>query len=262
MITRQFNVGFNQNLVIEEIPGCTRIPSYIVSSTDTVNTSICQGDSINIGGNFQTQPGTYFDRYPVVGTCDSLVITNLIISTILPSPPIISGLDTVCVSQQNVIYSIEPVAGATSYQWSVPVGSILNSGAGTDSINILFGLGSGYVVVSAVNNCGVGMPAYYYVTTTSCTGINEISGLTDLNIYPNPADASIYVEYSLSDVKDFKIELKNLLGKSVIQPIRMKNRTGNNSLQIPSSEISNGIYFLELSSGEGLLTLKLIVDHR
>ena len=42
--------------------------------------SICPGDSLFIGGAYQTQAGTYADTFTTVSGCDSLVITQLILS--------------------------------------------------------------------------------------------------------------------------------------------------------------------------------------
>lgn len=49
---------------------------------DTVNTSICAGDSILLGGSFQNTAGTYQDNFQTIFGCDSIVTTNL---TVLPT---------------------------------------------------------------------------------------------------------------------------------------------------------------------------------
>ena len=43
----------------------------------TVQTTICDGESILLGGDFQDQAGTYFDTLLTLGNCDSVIITNL-----------------------------------------------------------------------------------------------------------------------------------------------------------------------------------------
>ena len=49
---------------------------------DTLNTSICAGDSILLGGSFQNTAGTYQDNFQTIFGCDSIVTTNL---TVLPT---------------------------------------------------------------------------------------------------------------------------------------------------------------------------------
>jgi gliding motility-associated-like protein len=42
-----------------------------------LNISICEGDSFQVGSNTYTEAGTYIDTLISIGTCDSIVITNL-----------------------------------------------------------------------------------------------------------------------------------------------------------------------------------------
>ncbi len=68
------------------------------------------------------------------------------------SPSSISGSLNFCANSTNV-FSINPVAGATSYTWSVTSGTI-NSGQGTTSINVTSTTLSGTISVTADNICG------------------------------------------------------------------------------------------------------------
>jgi gliding motility-associated-like protein len=66
-------------------------PQFTVDTTITINptmstpqnTSICQGDSILLGGAYQTAAGTYLDTLANVNGCDSVVSTTLAIN---PAP--------------------------------------------------------------------------------------------------------------------------------------------------------------------------------
>ena len=59
---------------------------------DTVMASICSGDSILLGGNFQNTSGFYSDNYQTQFGCDSIVTTNLFV---LPSP-VTNDTITIC----------------------------------------------------------------------------------------------------------------------------------------------------------------------
>lgn len=67
--------------------GCDSIltTTLIVSPNFTVNDSaqICQGDSILLGGSFQTAPGSFVDTLVSAAGCDSVVTTNLTVLSIL-----------------------------------------------------------------------------------------------------------------------------------------------------------------------------------
>ncbi|MFZ2286207.1 MAG: hypothetical protein WAV93_04405 [Bacteroidales bacterium] len=76
-------------------------------------------------------------------------------------PGLISGNATPCVNATGVVYSISPVATATSYLWEVPVGVEIISGQGTISITVNFGpatLIASNIRVSSTNACGTSTP--------------------------------------------------------------------------------------------------------
>jgi len=55
-----------------------------------------------------------------------------------------------------VTYSINPIAGCSSYNWTLPANVTLVSGQGTTSISVTFGAGftAGKILVEGVSNCG------------------------------------------------------------------------------------------------------------
>jgi hypothetical protein len=93
-------------------------------------------------------------------------------STGVPAVPgTISGSAVVC-SGSTGIYSISPVSGATSYTWTVPSGTVINSGQGTTSINVTFGSNSGNISVTANNACGSSAPNGLAVTVDQMPVVN------------------------------------------------------------------------------------------
>jgi len=68
----------------------------------------------------------------------------------------ISGLAYVCNGQTNIIYSISPVSGATSYLWQLPTGFIGTSSTNSISVNIDNSATSGNISVKGINSCGEG----------------------------------------------------------------------------------------------------------
>ncbi len=75
-------------------------------------------------------------------------------SKALPNPGAISsnGTTVFCAGQSRT-YSIAAITGASSYTWTVPAGTTINSGQGTTSISATFGNISGSVCVNANNAC-------------------------------------------------------------------------------------------------------------
>lgn len=92
-------------------------------------------------------------------------VTITVVSTTTPpsSPVSITGSTTFCEGTSST-FSTGTVAGATSYTWSVPAGSVINSGQGTTSISVTFGPSSGNVSVTADNSCGSSAPTNLALT--------------------------------------------------------------------------------------------------
>jgi hypothetical protein len=79
----------------------------------------------------------------------------------------ITGPTAVCAGATNVAYSVGAIPNATSYNWTVPTGSTIASGQGTQNITVNFGTTSGNVTVTGNNTCGAGTPSSVAVTVNA-----------------------------------------------------------------------------------------------
>ncbi|QIA06263.1 HYR domain-containing protein [Draconibacterium halophilum] len=107
------------------------------------------------------------------GTCVSGVATsNSIPVTIVASAPLqpgpIDGLTAICPALSTV-YTIDTVAGASDYTWTVPPGWIIESGQGTTSLSVTIPTvgQTGNVTVTANNVCGSSSQEILAVTVAS-----------------------------------------------------------------------------------------------
>jgi len=83
---------------------------------------------------------------------------NVDINAVIPvRPSSISGPTKLCPGD-NGVYSVSPVARASSYVWTVPAGMVITSGAGTNVITVDVNPGylGGVVSSRAANACGIG----------------------------------------------------------------------------------------------------------
>lgn len=86
-------------------------------NTTQVNNSICQGDSILLGGVFQNTSGTYYDTLQSSLSCDSIIETTLFIN---PLPIITTSNDTNICPGINVNIA---AFGASTYFWDNSLGT-------------------------------------------------------------------------------------------------------------------------------------------
>jgi hypothetical protein len=112
----------------------------------------------------------------------------------LPAPAGISGMVNGVCGAVGAVYSITaPVAGAVSYQWSVPANVSITSNAGNSiTVSFLPGFVSGNISVSAVNNCGVG--------TARTITVNGYPGTPSAISGTNPACLGTINMYSIGTV--------------------------------------------------------------
>ena len=149
-----------------------------------------QVNGANAGTNSTTYTSSALNNGDVV-TCilssgqacvtGSPATSNAITMTINSGPATpgpISGDTSLCAAGTGIVYSISPVATATSYNWSVPADASISVGSGTTSITVSFGFDTGSISVAAVNGCGVSSPSTQFIDilalpTTANAGPNQ-----------------------------------------------------------------------------------------
>jgi len=161
--------------------------------------------------------------------------------------PVVSGLSLVCDNDESN-YSTDDNAGS-SYTWEVTGGSII-SGAGTYSINVLWGYpGDGSVAVTEVNTEGCeGTSSSLAVTIDDCTGIEENSSSL-IRLYPNPANDKV----TITGLNEATIKVYNLLGKEIYS---IKEARGQQSIN--TSSYVKGLYLVKVEQDEELSVFQLI----
>lgn len=89
-------------------------PNYSVMVSD----SICQGDSILIGGSYQTMAGSYTDSLMATNGCDSVVVTLLFYKDSADCTADSVSVPLVCVSDSGwALSTVVTTATANSYPW-------------------------------------------------------------------------------------------------------------------------------------------------
>jgi len=107
---------------------------------------------------------------------------------------------------------------------------------------------------------GYGIPNFAYANSI-LHGINydDFSNENLLSIYPNPFSSNFNVRFYSVDSQDIKIEIFNLVGEKIFNNSFKCNAYSINDINIISSNnISQGIYFLKISSNSKVYQQKLI----
>ncbi len=97
-----------------------------------------------------------------------------------------------------------------------------------------------------------------YNTIPSPTGIQQVeSELFDVLVYPNPASDRVIVELTTGRTDRLSLQLYDVMGKKV-SDMDMLLQSGFNSIELPVKQLSNGIYFMRLRSGQTSYETKII----
>ncbi len=127
-------------------------------------------------------------------SCGNAISTSLLVSVnLVPAQTsAIAGNSIPCQSNTQD-YSVTSVSGIT-YTWSVPSGSVINSGQGSSSINVAIGANSGAITVVPSNSCGTGISTNRTITVNSAPA--QTSAIAGNN---NPCQSTSQV-YSVTNV--------------------------------------------------------------
>ena len=103
------------------------------------------------------------------------------VTSLVAAAASISGPSAVCQGSTGLIFTVVPVANATSYIWSVPAGATIVSGAGSNSIvvNLSMSTVSGQLTVYGSNSCSKGAGSQVFnlaVNAIPSAPVIEISG--------------------------------------------------------------------------------------
>ena len=148
-------------------PGAT-IASGAGTNAITVNFAAnASSGNITVNGNNLCGAGNSSLPFPVT------------INPIAADAGTITGPSSVCQGDNGVVFSVNPIANATTYNWTVPTGGTIISGGNTNTITVNFSssASSGTVSVYGSNSCGNGAASNLNITLNPVPAAPLISSL-------------------------------------------------------------------------------------
>jgi len=160
--------------------------AYIVSGQNSPKISVLWGE---ISGTISVIVGNECGSSPP-GTLEVTVQDQL------PQPGTIFGPEVGC-SGVETTFSIDPVPGAISYEWSVPADAQIITGHDSVGVIVVWGTTSGNISVVAQNICGNSIPKERMLTAVPIPGpAGAIDGNDTVCLYQTG-----YI-YSVSEISD------------------------------------------------------------
>jgi hypothetical protein len=91
------------------------------------------------------------------------------------------------------------------------------------------------------------------------TGVDAINSSCNIHCYPNPAKEYFTIDYTLPSQMNVVVRLYNYLGAEVLLLPQEIISTGQNSIKVETSNLSNGIYILKFEIGTTVISKKIVV---
>ena len=203
--------------------------------------NICIGDSVTVGGNVYDTPGQYLDNFTANNSCDSVVFTVL---DFYQSPPLFIQTSPdppeICIGETVFL---EGSAGFSYYWW--------DNGSTGNSL-LVVPLEDTWYLLSAKdsNDCVVKEDIWVFVD--SCiTGINDLSHINEIQLYPNPASEQLTIDFT---AKATTLKVYNMLGELLSEK---KILEGQYKVDIDVKDWKSAIYSVQLCYKDRVIANKV-----
>ena len=240
--------GVCNSTVTHSVPAAAGITSYTWAAPSGATIVTGQGTNtvdVSYSGSFTTGQLCVTAN----NACGSSTARCINVKGKPADPGAISGQSTACAGEQGLSFSVATVFGASSYNWSLPVGASIVAGAGTSNIIVDWGNVSGSVIVSVTNACGTSGARTFSVFVNCRTSGSELPGAI-VSAYPNPVSSKLTVDVQSDMSGSYSIELSDLAGRLVLVD-NIQTIEGMNSHTMNVSDLSKGVYMLSIKNAEG-----------
>ena len=93
------------------------------------------------------------------------------------------------------------------------------------------------------------------------SGVDELTVVEDLSIFPNPASEKVEISFDLVELIDnVTIEMYDVLGKRILTKQLGTLPTGNQNITLDIADMSSGIYTLIITSNQAIKADKLYIQ--
>ena len=276
------DIGMNLvSIQVADAAGNTMMGSALVTVADTLPvTIVCPGpltafacdssvvvnyDVPTLSGGACDNPGmptlvsglASGDAFPVGTTTNTYSYTDAAGNTITCSFDITIFQGTIDIMLDSIT---QPTAGnddgaiditvtganPLTYEWFLN-GTLVS----TDEDQTGLSVGTYEVIVTDVNGCTQSMMFDFM------TAINDPEVVKNIQVYPNPTSAQLFVNIDLPTTEDTEIQLFNLNGKVLLN----KNTSASqNQIELNVSNFANGIYILKITIGDEIVTKRVTVS--
>jgi PKD repeat protein len=291
--TYVWNTGASTSSIIANLPGSYWVTVTDAAGcsgiSDTV--TISTGASVNLGpdtciysgGSYLLNAGAGATSYlwNTGATTDTLRVTATGTYSVVVTDGGCTGRDSIVIGSCNHfsngctadayfrVLSISPsntvtfkdssynLTDSVTYFWNFGDGSPVDTTGGGNQVYSYSQPGIYIVTLIVQNDSSTCKPdTMTRSVNVNYTGIAPISGLNEVNLYPNPASNNCTIDISATQSMNVNIEISNILGATV-QIEKWQIVSGENKLLLDLTDFASGMYTVTIRSSAGTLTKKL-----
>jgi hypothetical protein len=158
-------------------------------------------------------------------------------------------------TQANIHNITLPNTGCYTFWIYDSEGDGINSGSGAGYVILRNSAGGNIFFFNGQFDFDERKP--FNVTSLFPVGIEEALGENNLKIYPNPTISTSTISFNLTESASVSMEVYNTMG-SLVSSIGTKTmNAGSQELLFDGTNLSNGIYIVNLMVGDDLITKKI-----
>jgi hypothetical protein len=260
-----------------------------------VDATICSGDSILLGGEYRHTSGVYYDTFPSVIGCDSIVATNLVVTQ--NQSYTITRLRSICrgdsIWLENAYHDTEGVymdtniiapCGDTLFiETTLKINPQARIDLGEDASycqgeKVTLDAGPGFVFYSwnngtyTVQSIEVESEGLWKVTGTDVNGCSDVDSVyltfsvctgteqqektqMDLFIYPNPTTGKITIEVA----EKFTEKNAEIRLYNSLGKVLLRKSVKTQTMEIDLSSFPKGLYYLNIENSKATKTVQVIL---
>lgn len=119
-----------------------------------------------------------------------------------------------------------------------------------------------HAIVMIVNSTtGEILNAYKAPLIDVGVGVKELENNLELTLFPNPASDKVFVSMNIETAAEAVITVIDAFGNIVILPDTIPTKKGTNIVTINASDLTNGLYFVNIVIGDEMITKMISVVH-
>ncbi|CAN5177120.1 hypothetical protein BH09BAC5_BH09BAC5_08130 [soil metagenome] len=231
------------------------------------STALCPGDSVVLtsssantylwsnGATAQSITVTAAGTYSVIVTntnaCNGVGTSSAVTVTTLTAP---TSSFTYSVPAVNQYLFNNTSTGGIIYAWDF--GDLSQSSA-QNPTHVYITSGTYTVTLTTTNSSGCSTTSTQVINVN--VGVHEIGLLNSMTLYPNPANDQMNIEINMNDNAPAQVVAYDMSGKILVNETQSLV-TGRNYLSYDVTNWTNGIYFVRVTSGTSVNTMKLVIN--